>query len=90
MGRMLSRSCFGKATGPAIERKIRDIDCTTEIIERRRHRITIKQTDQGREIKRHIQVLTAVHKAYRDDSIVLKFKIFKQIFAVGQVDAVEI
>ncbi|MDJ0857115.1 MAG: fructose-bisphosphatase class III [Desulfobacterales bacterium] len=70
---MLSRSCFSKATGPTTDREIHDIDCTTEIIERRRHRIRVKNTDQGREIKRHIQALTILHKAYRDDSIVLKF-----------------
>jgi fructose-1,6-bisphosphatase-3 len=46
-----------------------DINCTTEIIESRHHRIRIKSTDQGREIKFHIEELMALHDAYRNGAI---------------------
>jgi fructose-1,6-bisphosphatase-3 len=50
---------------------IYDINCTTEIIESQHHRIRIKNTDLGREIRRRIEELTALHNAYRDGSIVM-------------------
>ena len=56
---------------PSGDMDIHDIDCTTEIIENRNHRIRIKHTDLGREIRRRIEELTALHNAYRDGSIVL-------------------
>jgi fructose-1,6-bisphosphatase-3 len=68
---LLLATHHGKAARPAADRDIHDIDCTTEIIERRRHRIRIKDTDRGKEIQGRIEALTALHEAYRDGSIVL-------------------
>nr|MDJ0668180.1 fructose-bisphosphatase class III [Desulfobacterales bacterium] len=68
---LLLATHHGKAAHQATGREIHDIDCTTEIIERRRHRIRIKDTDRGQEIQSRIEALTALHKAYRDGSIVL-------------------
>jgi len=68
---LLLATHHGEATRPALDRGIQDIDCTTEIIEERHHRIRIKHTDQGRQIKRRIEALTALHMAYRDGSIAL-------------------
>ncbi|TKB09626.1 fructose-1,6-bisphosphatase [Desulforhopalus sp. IMCC35007] len=41
------------------------IDCMTEILEQRNHRIRIKDTDLGQEIKQRIDELMALHDAYR-------------------------
>jgi fructose-1,6-bisphosphatase-3 len=68
---LLLATHHGEATRPATDQDIQDIDCTTEIIEERHQRIRIKHTDQGRQIKRRIETLTALHKAYRDGSIAL-------------------
>ena len=54
---------------PAADVDIHDIDCTTEIIENRHHRIRIKDTDVGREIQGRIEELTALHDAYREGAI---------------------
>ena len=62
----------GKAASPAAKLDIHDIDCTTEIVERRGRRIRIKHTDIGLEITRRIEELTALHDAYRDGSIDLE------------------
>jgi fructose-1,6-bisphosphatase-3 len=48
---------------------IRDISCTTEIIEGRHHRIRIKNTDLGQEIQLRIEELTALHNAYQNGTI---------------------
>lgn len=48
---------------------IQDINCTTEIIENRHHRIRIRNTDQGREIQHRIEELAALHDAYRRGTI---------------------
>ncbi len=55
----------------AADKDIHDIDCTTEIIENRYHRIRIKDTDRGREMQHRIEELTALHNAYRDGEILL-------------------
>jgi len=54
---------------PGAERRIHDINCTTEIIENRQHRLRIKNSDRGREIERRIEELTAIHNAYRNGKI---------------------
>ena len=61
----------GRAASPAADMDIHDIDCTTEIIENRHHRIRIRDTDLGREIQHRIEALTALHDAYRKGVIVL-------------------
>jgi fructose-1,6-bisphosphatase-3 len=61
----------GKAASPAAGADIHDIDCTTEIVENRHHRIRINDTDRGREIRHRIEELTALHDAYREGEIVL-------------------
>ncbi len=66
---LLLATHHGQATRPVADREIHDIDCTTEIIEKRHHRIRIKDTDQGQEIERRIEALIALHKAYQDGSI---------------------
>jgi fructose-1,6-bisphosphatase-3 len=48
---------------------IHDINCTTEIIESRHHRIRIKNTDLGQKIQHHIEELMSLHDAYRDGAI---------------------
>ena len=58
--------------GASADMNVHDIDCTTEIIEKRHHRIRIKDTDMGREIQRRIGELTALHDAYRNGSIDLE------------------
>jgi fructose-1,6-bisphosphatase-3 len=58
-----------REASPAADMDIRDIDCTTEIIENQHHRVRIKNTDQGREIKHRIEELTALHNAYREGKI---------------------
>ncbi len=58
-----------REASPAADMDIRDIDCTTEIIENQHHRVRIKNTDQGREIKHRIEELTALHDAYRNGEI---------------------
>jgi len=60
-----------REASPAADMDIRDIDCTTEIIENQHHRVRIKNTDQGREIKHRIEELTALHNAYRNGEISL-------------------
>ena len=54
---------------PTADIDIDDINCTTEIIESRYHRIRIKSTDRGREIKCHIEELMVLHDAYRNGAI---------------------
>jgi fructose-1,6-bisphosphatase-3 len=68
---LLLATHHGQAARSSADREIHDIDCTTEIIEKQHHRIKIKHTDQGQEIKRRIKALTALYNAYRDGSIVL-------------------
>jgi fructose-1,6-bisphosphatase-3 len=68
---LLLATHHGQAARPAAGRDIHDIDCTTEIIESRHHRIRIRDTDRGQEIQGRIEALTALHMAYRDGSIVL-------------------
>jgi fructose-1,6-bisphosphatase-3 len=60
---------------PATDMDTHDINCTTEIIESRQNRVRIKNTDQGREIQRHIEELNALHGAYRNGAILPKFHI---------------
>ena len=48
----------------AIE-KSQDIRSRTEILETSRQRILVKNTDQGREMKRQIEKLKALLRAYR-------------------------
>ena len=67
---LLLATHHGKPANSVADNEIHDLGCSTEIIERRRHRIRIKHTDQGREIKRRIETLTALHKAYRNGLIV--------------------
>lgn len=55
---------------PVGDPDIHDIRCTTEILERRSHRIRIKHTDLGREIAHRIETLTALHDAYKNGTIV--------------------
>lgn len=47
-----------------------DIDCTTEILENRKQRIRIKDTDVGREMRQTIEELTTLHEAYQKGIIV--------------------
>jgi fructose-1,6-bisphosphatase-3 len=58
-----------REANPSADRVIHDIDCTTEIIENRHHRVRIKDTDVGREIQGRIDELTALHEAYRQGEI---------------------
>ena len=51
------------------ESTIHDIDCTTEIVEHRNHRIRIKDTDLGRDTQQRIDELMALHDAYRKGTI---------------------
>lgn len=55
---------------PFADNGIRDIDCTTEIIENQHHRIRVENTDVGREIEKYIEELTALHEAYKAGVIV--------------------
>ena len=70
---LLLSTHHGKAASPAADLDIHDIDCTTEILESRHHRIRIKDTDLGREITRRIEELTALHDAYREGVIALNW-----------------
>ena len=54
---------------PGADMEIHDIDCTTEIIENRLHRLRIKNSDRGREIERRIEELTAIHDAFQKGKI---------------------
>ena len=63
-GLLLATHQRGEANS-STEQVIHDIDCTTEIIEHRNHRIRIKDTDLGREIQQRIDELMALHDAYR-------------------------
>jgi fructose-1,6-bisphosphatase-3 len=58
-----------KETVPPAGMEIHDIDCSTEIIENRRHRIRIKHTDQGRKIEHRIEALMALQDAYRKGDV---------------------
>jgi fructose-1,6-bisphosphatase-3 len=69
-GLLLATHQRGQAT-PTADMDIHDINCTTEIIESRPHRIRIANTDLGREIQHRIEELTALHDAYRKGEIVL-------------------
>jgi fructose-1,6-bisphosphatase-3 len=60
-----------RQANPITDMDIHDINCTTEIIESRQHRIRIANTDLGREIQHRIEELTALHDAYRKGEIVL-------------------
>jgi fructose-1,6-bisphosphatase len=59
-----------KAASETADLDVPDIDCTTEILESRDQRIRIKHTDQGREIIRRIEELTALHDAYQKGLII--------------------
>jgi fructose-1,6-bisphosphatase-3 len=67
---LLLATHLGKGASPATGLENYDIDCTTEILESRDQRTRIRHTDQGLEIKRRIDELTALHDAYRRGSIV--------------------
>jgi fructose-1,6-bisphosphatase-3 len=67
---LLLATHHGQEPRPVAGQEIHDIDCTTEIIEKRHHRIRVKNTDRGQEIEHRIEALNALHKAYRDGSIV--------------------
>jgi fructose-1,6-bisphosphatase III len=54
---------------PSADKVIRDIGCTTEIIEERQYRMRIRDTDLGRDIQERIHALTALHTAYRNGEI---------------------
>jgi len=55
---------------PSSETHIHDIECSTEIIENKKYRIRVKNTDGGWEIQRSIEELTALHDAYKTGAIV--------------------
>ena len=48
-----------RKANPSTDMDTHDIDCTTEIVENRHHRIRIKNTDIGREIQHRIEELMA-------------------------------
>lgn len=54
------------AASASADMTVHDIGCATEIIEDRRQRILIKDTDLGKEIQQRIEELTALHHAYRE------------------------
>lgn len=68
-GLLLATHLRGKADLSAAT-KIHDIECSTEIIENRQHRICIKDTDIGRETQHRIQELTALHDAYLKGTVI--------------------
>ena len=68
-GLLLATHQRGEAD-PSADTEIHDIECSTEIIENRRHRIRIKDTDIGRETQNRIQELTTLHDAYLKGTIV--------------------
>ena len=67
-GLLLATHQPGEAN-PSTKSGIHDIDCTTEIIEHRNHRIRIKDTDLGQETQQCIDELIALHDAYRKGTI---------------------
>ncbi|NNK96213.1 MAG: fructose-1,6-bisphosphatase [Desulfobacterales bacterium] len=56
-------------TDHSTEMDMHDIDCTAEIVENKRHRLRIRDTDMGREIMLRIEELTALHDAYQEGVI---------------------
>ncbi len=62
---LLLATHHSKAESDNDDLAVPDIDCTTEILERRDDRIRIKDTDLGREISLRIEELIALHDAYR-------------------------
>jgi fructose-1,6-bisphosphatase-3 len=67
---LLLATHHSKAAGETADLATADIDCTTEIIERRDRRIRIEHTDQGRDITERIEALTALHDAYQKGLVI--------------------
>ncbi len=58
-----------KKAGHSTEMDLHDVDCTAEIVENKRHRLRIKNTDMGQEIMLRIEELMALHDAYQEGVI---------------------